>query len=1021
MMRFVVVCCWVFFPLFLILEQSHASTVPAADTLRILAIRVEFQTDNSQTTTGDGRFNLDQSTDPFQIDPPPHNRSYFQDHLEFARNYFLKISRGDLVIIGDVFPPDESSAYQLDQPMGYYNPNTTPEKINEGLAKLLRDAIQKADAEDPAINFGDYQGYIVFHAGVGKDVDLGFDETPQDIPSLFITQEFLQESLGINGIPVDGGASAVSSGIILPETESQDGIELGLNGIVVSNIGSQLGWLDLFSPETRRSGVGRFSVMDAGLFNGDGLLPALPDAWTRIDAGLETPVTIYQAQDDEFTARQVLSNNEPRVYKLPINDREYFLLENRYAGKPNLDSLQFELGDASGNFPNMKEILQTYLSGAAVFSSGGVLIDIDNSDRGLPGSGILIWHVDENVIEQNRAANQINADPNYRGVDLEEADGSQDIGQVFDFLSGGSGSEIGTALDLWYRENSAPLYQQSPANEFSVRSVPNSRSYYNRANSHIKIFNFSSRDSVMTFQVSFNFFQPNFPVSLNVSKYGKVISLKTTDLDQDGRGDLIITTDQNKVLAMNYMGTGAWSDSLEVGSTPTEIVPSPAVYQLPDGTKGIVTLSKGGMILLREFDLSARPLIRLIISGVADSVTTFPSVEYDWLTGNKFPEQITLDSSPKIYWGSKDGSVYQLEYDSTSGWQLSPETFFPSIGEPVAKLHFTDPSRAIIVGESGKVYINNTEVTAVDPKVFQPAGYDGISVNEDGFFFELLNHKYDHPEDGIHHFDAALVAIARKLDAFSTLYLIPGQNHLKVFNYNFTLVQNFPVKIFDPDQPVTLSIPALAGPFPTQSQDTDLGVVVADPSGGISGFDMKGNALPDFPLAVGDRITVSPAILDIDGDGDTELACVTENGSVYVWDFSSDLAGDSYQYWLQANANEMNQNRHAPNRTGNPPGAGGGSTAQLLPESKVYNWPNPNLDNYTFIRYHLTQSATVRIKIYDLAGDLVKELNGPGHPSTDNEVRWDLTDVQSGVYLARVEASGQGKTETRFIKIAVVK
>jgi len=1020
MMKFAVVCWWVFLPLLLIFEQSYSSTLPAADTLRILAIRVEFQPDNSQTTTGDGRFNLNQSTDPFQIDPPPHIRSYFQDHLEFARNYFLKISRGDRLIVGDVYPLGESEAYQLDQPMGYYNPNTTPDKINEGLARLLRDAVQKADSATPGINFSDYQGYIVFHAGVGKDVDLGFDETPQDIPSLFITQEFLQENLGISGISVDNGAATVTSGIILPETESQDGIELGLNGMLVANIGSQLGWLDLFSPVTRRSGIGRFSVMDAGLFNGDGLLPALPDAWTRIEAGWETPFTLYQAQDDQFSVHHVLSNNQNRAYRLPINDREYFLLENRYAGNLNLDSLQFELGAASGNFPNMREILQTYLSSAAVFSSRGVLIDIDNPDRGLPGSGILIWHVDENVIEQNRAANRINADPNYRGVDLEEADGSQDIGQTFDFLSGGSGSEIGTALDLWYRENSAPLYQQSPANEFSVRSVPNSRSYYNRANSHIKVFNFSSRDSVMTFLVNLSIFQQNFPRSIDINRYGKITSLKISDLDDDGKAELIFTTDQNRILVMDSTGQSAWgSDSLEIAQVAENIIPNPAIFSLPDGNKGLVATTTEGLVYGWLFDKSTMNMTQLFTPIASpDSISTFPVVEHNWRSPRVFPEPVIFDSLLNIYWGCRDGNVYTLSH-GTGAWEQP--FVFASINEPVTKIHFVDPFTAVVIGESGKVYRNSTEVTEVDQNVFQPMGYDGITVNQDGFFFELLNHKYEHPEDGIHHFDAAAISIARQLDAFSTLYLIPGQNHLKIFNYNFTLVQNFPVKIFNPDQPVTLSIPALAGPFPTQSQGSDLGTIVVDPSGGISGFDMNGNSLPDFPLAVGDRITVSPAILDIDGDGDTELACVSENGAVYVWDFSSAFEGDSYQYWLQANANEMNQNRHAPNTTGNPPGAGGGSTAQLLPENKVYNWPNPNLDNYTFIRYYLAHSATVKIKIYDLAGDLVKELNGPGYPATANEVRWDLTDVQSGVYLARVEASGQGKTETRFIKIAVVK
>lgn len=1022
MMKFAAVLWFVFVAILIGFKQSYSSTTLLPDTLRILAIRVEFQPDASENTTGDGTFDLSQSSDPFQIDPPPHDKSYFEDHLEFAKNYFWKINRGNLLIAGEIFPMGETQAFQLDHPMNYYNPNTTPSEINQGLAKLLQDAIKKVDLMNPEINFSNYDGYIVFHAGVGKDVDLGFDETPQDIPSLFITQGFLQQNLGLNGIAVDNDSAIVTNGIILPETESQDGVELGLNGILISNIASQLGWLDLFSPVTRRSGVGRFSMMDAGLFNGDGLLPALPDAWTRIDAGLETAQSIYQAQDDEFTVNHVLSNNGTRVYKLPINENEYFLLENRYTGKPNLDSLQFEMGAASGDFPNMKEVLKTYLAGKAVFSARGVLIDIDNLDRGLPGSGILIWHIDESVIDQNRATNRINADPDHRGVDLEEADGSQDIGQIFDFLSSGSGSEIGTALDLWYRDNSAPIYQQKPTNEFSLQSIPNSRSYYNRANSHIKIFKFSNRDSVMTFQARLNFFQQHFPVSINVNKYGKVLSLKTTDLDRDGRLDLIITTDQNKVLAMNYLGKGAWGDSLEVSGAITDIFPQIAVYQLPDGTKGIITVTKIGNIFLSEYDLAHRPFIRGIFSAFqSDSITTSPLVEYDWSPTEPFPTLTSLGSLPKIYCGSRDGNVYELVYDTTTGWQLPPG-IFASIGEPVAKLHFTDPSTALIIGESGRVYKNNTAISEVGSNLLQPAGYDGIAVNQDGFFYELLDQKYDHPEDGIHRFDAGPIAIATALDPFATLYLIPGQNHLKVFNYNFTLIQNYPVKIFNPDQPVTLSVPALVGPFPTQSKNSDLGVVVVDPEGGgISGFDLNGNPLPDFPLAVGDVISVSPAILDIDGDGDVELACVSENGTVYVWDFSSTFNGESYQYWLQANANEMNQNRHAPNTGPLPLYPISQSNTHLLPEEKVYNWPNPNLDNYTFIRYYLNSSANVKIKIYDLAGDLVKQLDGPGNPATDNEVRWDLTDVQSGVYLARIEASGQGKTDVRFIKIAVVK
>ncbi|MEJ2536026.1 MAG: hypothetical protein P8048_03045 [Calditrichia bacterium] len=159
---------------------------------------------------------------------------------------------------------------------------------------------------------------MVIHAGVGKAVDIGFDETPQDIPSLFLTSAFLFNTLGVSGITVDNGAVTVNDGMILPETESQVGIELGLNGIFTSNFGSQLGWLDLFSPETRRTGIGRFGLMDAGLFNGDGLLPALPCAWTRLRSGWEDWVNLYYSPNDELTIHSTLSSDPDRVYRIPI-------------------------------------------------------------------------------------------------------------------------------------------------------------------------------------------------------------------------------------------------------------------------------------------------------------------------------------------------------------------------------------------------------------------------------------------------------------------------------------------------------------------------------------------------------------------------------------------------------------------------------------------------------------------------------------------------------------------------------
>jgi M6 family metalloprotease-like protein len=1015
-----------------------ATPVENSDTIKILAIRVEFQPDDASTTTGDGTFDLSSGNVPFQIDPPPHNRSYFKDHLLFLKNYFVKISRGALLIEGEVFPVAQNSSYRLDHPMTYYNPNTTPDEINQQLATLFYDAIQKAD-QDPDVTFSQYDAYIVFHAGVGRDIDFGLDETPQDIPSLFITQRFLQTHLGIDGIPVDGGAGLVKEGSLLPETESQEGLQLGLNGMVVSNFGSQLGWLDLFSPDIRRSGVGRFALMDAGLFNGDGLVPALPMAWTRIDAGWETPVTVYQAQDEEFEIHSILSDAPGRVYKFPINENEYFLLENRYAGEKSLESLQLLLFENRDEFPSMREVLETYYSRESEFSdSTGVLVDIDNPDRGLPGglviaqndtilpggaevaagdtiwygTGVLIWHIDENIIAQKRRENRINADPDHRGVDVEEADGSQDIGEEFQIISGGAGSEIGTVLDAWYADNPAPVFIRDPRNEFSINSTPNSRSYYNRADSHIKLYEFSRLDTLMTFNANLNFFQANFPRRIDTVSYGKVTSLKVADPDGNGAEELIMTTDQNKVLVVNQEGQAGWgSDSLEIISLPesSEIVTPPAVFRLSDLSIAIVVLtnwqSKGTAYGFR-FNIAEQRVDSLFQFQISDSITTFPIVAYQ-------------EGNPNIFWGSSGGKIYLAEV-GIPGATLSE---ISGISEPIKFLHILSSaeiiSTVVAVTRSGMVYLNQTLSPALSPGLFQPVGDNAVSVTREGIFFQFTGEQYESPEDGIHRFDSPLIAISQP-GGVSGLgqetYLSVGDNQARAFNNNFTPRTNFPVKLYNPAQPTELFLSPLVGYFPANRGEDEAAVIVGDPGGMISGFDLRGNPLPDFPLAIGDSLAVSPALLDIDGDEDLELACVTANGTVYAWDFASRIDENTRPQWPQLYATPENSNLSLPVHPGSP-----GAPAVLLPSESVYNYPNPNNENYTFIRYRLTEEAEVRIKIFDLAGDLVKELEGTGYGHTDNEVRWDLTGVQSGVYIGRVEARSNTKSEVQIIKIAVVK
>jgi hypothetical protein len=51
----------------------------------------------------------------------------------------------------------------------------------------------------------------------------------------------------------------------------------------------------------------------------------------------------------------------------------------------------------------------------------------------------------------------------------------------------------------------------------------------------------------------------------------------------------------------------------------------------------------------------------------------------------------------------------------------------------------------------------------------------------------------------------------------------------------------------------------------------------------------------------------------------------------------------------------------------------------------------------------------------------ITELHGQSRAGLDGEVTWDVSGIQSGVYLARIEATGGTGSHVAVIKIAIVK
>ena len=235
-----------------------------------------------------------------------------------------------------------------------------------------------------------------------------------------------------------------------------------------------------------------------------------------------------------------------------------------------------------------------------------------------------------------------------------------------------------------------------------------------------------------------------------------------------------------------------------------------------------------------------------------------------------------------------------------------------------------------------------------------------------------------------------------------------GAGQVWCFNHNGTLIDNYPTPSYSRD--VTLSAPVLGD----VDGDGSIDIVVATSEGNIEAYGKDGTMVEGFPLSTGSSTAIPPVLFDFDGDGDLEMAAASERGFLFVWDFQAPYSEESVPWGGY---------RHDPANTGmnpqrlQPPAP----DDDWMPAHLAYNYPNPTTGNFTTIRYRLEEPADVWIAVYDLAGELVDEFEGPGVGQTENEVVWSLDGVASGIYFCRIRAEGNEGTRTAVIKIAVAK
>ena len=510
---------------------SGSNNYSAIDTIKILAVMVSFQEDLDGTTFGNGKFGSIYSENYGNdiLDPLPHDQSYFESHLQFVQNYFEKVSKNNLHIEFTILP----DTFSVSKRMREYSPSPGSEDFTP-IADFSVEAWTLADGIYPGFDFSSYDLFTIFHAGVGRDVSLpGSIGNERDLPSVYLSDKAFKEIYGSNyeGIPVSGGSFNIKNTMIIPETESRELntitgtflFEITINGLMCASVASHLGLPDLFDTETGLSAIGRFGLMDGqGIFAYAGTYPPEPSPWSKIKMGWAEPVTLgIENANVNLVTNLAAGIGDTVILKIPLNSSEYYLVENRNRDANNDGSI------VTYNV-NGSVLTRTFFKDTTGYQSfdvdslSGVVTDVDEFDWAVPGNGILIWHIDENVINEKLADNKINTDKDRRGVDVEEADGVQDIGEIFITILGDEVIGEGTEEDMWHASNPTKLFENKFAKDTRPNTLTNSG-----ANSLITIKDFSEIDNRMSFNVEFgdSVVKPLFLIEVHSLGFKQFLSL----------------------------------------------------------------------------------------------------------------------------------------------------------------------------------------------------------------------------------------------------------------------------------------------------------------------------------------------------------------------------------------------------------------------------------------------------------------------------------------------------------------
>ena len=297
------------------------------------------------------------------------DQNFQSDH---DQDYFEDIAFASSDSMWDYFDEVSEGALNIEgEVFGPYTLDGDAADYSSG-SDFVRDSVEIADDD---IYYPDFDAVVAIHSGPGGESTGDSDDIwSAHWPSITINTDDEDEN---------GDDYKVRRITQVPEYQQSSG-ERNPLGVWCHEFGHELGLPDFYDTDSSSEGAGNWAVMAAGSWGNNGETPVYFSAYSRYWLGWEEPELII----DDVTNLVIEPVSEGGVaYKLPIpgnwsDSKQYFLIENR------------------------QQI---------------------NYDTYIPGEGLLIWHIDEEIMDSKWASNTVNNDEDHKGMDLEEADGNDDL------------------------------------------------------------------------------------------------------------------------------------------------------------------------------------------------------------------------------------------------------------------------------------------------------------------------------------------------------------------------------------------------------------------------------------------------------------------------------------------------------------------------------------------------------------------------------------------------------------------